>query len=165
VISRHGGTWVVSVLVALPTAVNLMDDGLTWIWTGSVPGPLLHAIARAGLLDAWLLLDLLAAVGVLGGAAVVAVAARRPAVAATLLGLVAALSLAAVPARLDSLWYGLAYAAALATLPARLALVKVDAFRLAGGQEHDQADQAQHREIPGEPLGMPAVGQPLDQVR
>ncbi|MEU7854040.1 hypothetical protein [Nonomuraea sp. NPDC049141] len=113
-IGRHGRTWMVSVLVALPTAVNLMDDGLTWIWTRSVPDPLLHAIARAGLLDAWLLLDLLAAVGVLGGAAVVAVAARRPAVAATLLGLVAALSLAAVPAGPGStLWYGLAYAAAL----------------------------------------------------
>ncbi|MEU8145052.1 hypothetical protein [Nonomuraea sp. NPDC048901] len=107
------------VLVALPTAVNLADDGLTWIWTRSLPGPLLHAIAWAGLLDAWLLLDLLAAVGVLGGAAVVAVAVRRPAVAATLLGLVAAVSLAAVPTGPEGcppLWYGLAYAAALATL-------------------------------------------------
>ncbi|MEU7740680.1 hypothetical protein [Nonomuraea sp. NPDC049158] len=110
------------VLVALPTAVNLADDGLTWIWTRSLPGPLLHAIAWAGLLDAWLLLDLLAAVGVLGGAAVMAVAARRPAVAVTLLGLVAAVSLAAVPIGPEgcpSLWYGLAYAAALATLLSR----------------------------------------------
>lgn len=111
---------VTILVVALPTAVNLADDGLTWIWTRSLPGPLLHAIAWAGLLDAWLLLDLLAAVGVLGGAAVVAVAARRPAVAATLLGLVAAVSLAAVPTGPEgcpSLWYGLAYAAALVTLP------------------------------------------------
>lgn len=116
-ISRHRRTWAVSALVALPTAVNLMDDGLTWIWTGAVPGPVLHAIARAGLLDAWLLLDLLAAVGVLGGAAVVAVAAGRAAVAATLLGPVAVLSLAAVPGGPGSLWYGLAYAAALVILP------------------------------------------------
>ncbi|MEV0345147.1 hypothetical protein AB0H88_05245 [Nonomuraea sp. NPDC050680] len=114
-IGRHWRTGAVIVLVALPTAVNLADDGLTWIWTRSLPGPLLHAIAWAGLLDAWLLLDLLAAVGVLGGAAVMAVAARRLAVATALLGLVAAVSLAAVPTGPEgcpSLWYGLAYAAA-----------------------------------------------------
>jgi hypothetical protein len=113
---------VTAVLVALPTAANLADDGLTWVWTGSLPGPLLHAIARAGLLDAWLVLDLLAAVGVLGAAVVAALAARRPAVAATLLALVAGLSVAAVlvdpagPLGCRSLPYGLAYAAGLVTL-------------------------------------------------
>ncbi len=101
----------------LPSAVNLAG-GLTWIWTPSLPLPLLHLLTRAGLLDAWLVLDLLAASGVLGGAAVAALAARERTATVLLLATVSAISLAAaviggawLPA-----WYGVAYGGALALL-------------------------------------------------
>ncbi|HUR01237.1 MAG TPA: hypothetical protein VM347_01740 [Nonomuraea sp.] len=83
-----------SLLLVLPPAVNLAG-GLTWIWTPSLPLPLLHLLTRAGLLDAWLLLDLLAASGVLGGAALAALAARERAAAVLLLAAISAISLAA----------------------------------------------------------------------
>ncbi|MEU7004637.1 hypothetical protein [Nonomuraea sp. NPDC046570] len=69
--------------------------------------PLLRLVTEAGLLDAWLLADLLAAVGVLGGLAVAATAVREHAVAATLLALVAAASLAAAT---TGAWLPLCYA-------------------------------------------------------
>ncbi|MFI6733332.1 hypothetical protein ACIBI9_10410 [Nonomuraea sp. NPDC050451] len=105
---------VLLVLVTIPTVANLAGGGPTWIWTPSLPMPLLRLVTEAGLLDVWLLADLLAAVGVLGGLAVAATAVAEQFVAATLLAPVAAGSLtaAATGARLP-LWYALAYTAGL----------------------------------------------------
>ncbi|MDR8408294.1 hypothetical protein MTP10_06055 [Nonomuraea sp. 3-1Str] len=103
-------TGVLLLLVATPSAVNLAGGGPTWIWTPSLPAPLLRLVAEAGLLDAWLVADLLAAVGILGGLAVAATAARDLVVAATLLALVAAVSLAAAAAA--GAWLPLVYALA-----------------------------------------------------
>lgn len=102
-------------VVALPPAVNLAG-GFSWIWIPSMPLPVLAAVTEAGLLDAWVLLELLAASGVLGGLGVAVAAARRPALAATLLAAVSAISFAAALAGPDRLplWYGTAYAAAAA---------------------------------------------------
>lgn len=101
-------------LLAIPTAANLAGGGPTWIWTPSLPTPLLRLVTEAGLLDVWLLADLLAAVGVLGGLAVAATACSATAVAATLLALVGALSVAAaVTGAPLPLWYALAYTAGL----------------------------------------------------
>ncbi|MEV0344724.1 hypothetical protein AB0H88_03095 [Nonomuraea sp. NPDC050680] len=100
--------------VATPTAANLAGGGPTWIWTPSLPMPVLRLVAEAGLLDAWLVVDLLTAVGVLGGLAVVATAARDLAVAAVLLALVAAVSFAgAASGGWLPLGYALAYTAGL----------------------------------------------------
>ncbi|MDX3108368.1 hypothetical protein [Nonomuraea angiospora] len=105
---------VLLVLLAIPTAANLAGGGPTWIWTPSLPTPLLRLVTEAGLLDVWLLADLLAAVGVLGGLAVAATACSATAVAATLLALVGALSAAAAVAGAPlPLWYALAYTAGL----------------------------------------------------
>ncbi|MEV4013145.1 hypothetical protein AB0J35_21815 [Nonomuraea angiospora] len=105
---------VLLVLVAIPTVANLAGGGPTWIWTPSLPTPLLRLVTEAGLLDVWLVVDLLAAVGVLGGLAVAATAVAERAAAAALLALVGALSVAAAVtgARLP-LWYALAYTAGL----------------------------------------------------
>lgn len=74
---------LLGLLVALPPALN-MASGLTYVWTPLLPSRLLHLLANAALVDAWLLLDLLAASGVLGGFAVVTVAVREAAVAGLL---------------------------------------------------------------------------------
>ncbi|TMR99462.1 hypothetical protein [Nonomuraea basaltis] len=104
-------------LLALPSAANLAD-GLTWIWTPSLPLPLLDLLARAQLLGAWLVADLLAASGALGAAGVAALLARERAAGTVTLAGVSAISLAAavigggwLPA-----WYGVAYAVALILL-------------------------------------------------
>ncbi|WP_431904906.1 hypothetical protein [Nonomuraea sp. bgisy101] len=80
--------------------------------------PLLDMLVRAGLLDAWLVADLLAASGALGAAGVAAHVARERTAGALLLAAVSAISLAVamvgggwLPA-----WYGMAYAAALILL-------------------------------------------------
>ncbi|MET9248394.1 hypothetical protein [Nonomuraea sp. NPDC003709] len=105
---------VLLVLVAIPTVANLAGGGPTWIWTPSLPMPLLRLVTEAGLLDIWLVADLLAAVGVLGGLAVAATAVAERAVAATLLALVGAVSLAAAATGAPlPLWYALAYTAGL----------------------------------------------------
>ncbi|MGV9381707.1 hypothetical protein ACWDRB_38250 [Nonomuraea sp. NPDC003707] len=105
---------VLLVLVAIPTVANLAGGGPTWIWTPSLPMPLLRLVTEAGLLDIWLVADLLAAVGVLGGLAVAATAVAEQAVAATLLALVGAVSLAAAATGAPlPLWYALAYTAGL----------------------------------------------------
>lgn len=111
-------------MLALPSAVNLAG-GLSSIWTPWLPLPLLDLLARAGLLDAWLVADLLAASGALGVAGVAAHVARERTAGALLFAAVSATSLAVavigggwLPA-----WYGVAYAAALIllrTLVARL---------------------------------------------
>ncbi|GAA4932732.1 hypothetical protein GCM10023334_040240 [Nonomuraea thailandensis] len=106
---------LLGLLVALPPALN-MASGLTYIWTPSLPSPLLHLLTNAGLLDAWLLLDLLVASGVLGGFAVVTVAARETTVAAIVLATVSVASLGAAltgPAHLLPAGYGVAYTTAL----------------------------------------------------
>lgn len=72
-----------------------------------MPTSLLVPLAEAGLLDAWLLLDLLAAAGVLGAAAL---ASRRPLVAGSMLGTVSVLSFLS-----GALWYGCAYALVVAS--------------------------------------------------
>jgi hypothetical protein len=106
-----------SLLLVLPSAVNLAG-GLTWIWTPSLPLPLLHLLTRAGLLDGWLVLDLLAASGVLGGAALAALAARERTAAVLLIAAVSAISLAAavVGGAWLPTWYGAAYGGALVIL-------------------------------------------------
>jgi hypothetical protein len=102
------------VLVAIPPAANLAGGGPTWIWTPSLPTPVLRLLVEAGLLDAWLVADLLAAVGGLGVLAVAAMAAREPVVAAAPLALVAAVSLAAAAAGARTpLWYAVTYSAGL----------------------------------------------------
>ncbi|MEU7827801.1 hypothetical protein [Nonomuraea sp. NPDC049129] len=97
--------------------VNLAG-GLTWIWTPSLPLPVLHLLTRAGLLDAWLLLDLLAASGSLGGAALAALAARERATAVLLIAAISAISLAAAVAggAWPPTWYAVAYGGALVLL-------------------------------------------------
>ena len=106
-----------SLLLMLPPAVNLAG-GLTWIWTPSLPLPLLHLLTRAGLLDGWLVLDLLAASGVLGGAALAALAARERTATVVLLAGVSAISLAAavIGGAWLPTWYGVAYGGALVIL-------------------------------------------------
>ncbi|MBN6057997.1 hypothetical protein JYK22_39110, partial [Nonomuraea sp. RK-328] len=92
--------------------------GLTWIWTPALPAPLLQVLARVGLLDVWLLLDLLTASGVVGGAAMVALAMRERGVAILLLATVSATSLAAavVGAGGWAACYAVAYATASALI-------------------------------------------------
>ena len=108
-----------SLLLVLPSAVNLVG-GLTWIWTPSLPLPLLHLLTRAGLLDSQsLVLDLLAASGVLGGAALAALAGAGSRTAAVLLiAAVSTISLAAavVGGAWLPTWYGVAYGGALVIL-------------------------------------------------
>ncbi|MFC4121411.1 hypothetical protein [Nonomuraea zeae] len=114
---KHRG-WSVGLLglsVAVPPAVNLAD-GLTWIWTPSLPPPLFQLLVEAGVLDVWLLLDLLAASGVLGGFAVKAAAAGETTAAAWALAAVSVTSLAAAvtgPHQLLPAGYGVAYTTAL----------------------------------------------------
>ncbi|MFI6323257.1 hypothetical protein ACIBG8_37405 [Nonomuraea sp. NPDC050556] len=98
---------VVGVLLAVPTVVNVAG-GLRWVLTPSLPAPLLDALARAGLLDAWLLLDLLTALGVVAALFFVR---RLPLAAVSLTCLAAALT---GPPTLP-LWYGVAYAVAYAS--------------------------------------------------
>ncbi|MFB4283992.1 hypothetical protein ACBJ59_52505 [Nonomuraea sp. MTCD27] len=101
-------------LVMIPTIANLAGGGPMYIWTPSLPLPLLRLVAEAGLLDAWLVADLLAALGMIGVLAAAATAVREYAVAATLLALVAAVSLAATAAgALLPLGYALLYTAGL----------------------------------------------------
>lgn len=99
----------IATLVIIPPAANLAT-GLHPLWTQALPGPLFHAIAGAGLLDLWLLADLLAATGLLGLLAIAMYAGGARLAAGTLLAAVAVLSLAASPGL--ALWYGLAYATA-----------------------------------------------------
>ena len=75
--------------------------GLRLIWTAALPDALLHSLTQAGLLDIWLLFDLLAASGVLGALSVAALATGARALAATLLAAIAVPSLAAVVAGLS----------------------------------------------------------------
>ncbi|MFI6601750.1 hypothetical protein ACIBHX_36350 [Nonomuraea sp. NPDC050536] len=102
-------------LVAIPPVANHLT-GLRPLWTQALPRAVLHPLARAGLLDLWLLFDLLAASGVLGALAVVALARGARLLATTMLALVAALSLATLltGTATHALWYGTAYTAAAA---------------------------------------------------
>ncbi|NJP96005.1 unnamed protein product [[Actinomadura] parvosata subsp. kistnae] len=106
-----------SLLLVLPSAVNLIC-GLTWIWTPALPLPLLDLLARAGLLDAWLVVDLLTAAGGLGAAGVAALAGRERAAGTLILAAVSVISFAAAAA--GGGWlpasYGLAYGVALVPL-------------------------------------------------
>ncbi|MFC5823993.1 hypothetical protein [Nonomuraea insulae] len=98
----------------IPTVANLAGGGPTYIWTPSLPMPLLRLVTEAGLLDAWLVADLLAAIGAIGVLAAAATAVREYAVAATLLALVTAVSLAATATgALLPLCYALVYTAGL----------------------------------------------------
>ncbi len=108
-------TLLATVLVAIPPLVNHLT-GLRPLWTQALPRAVLHPLARAGLLDLWLLFDLLAASGVVGALAVVALARGARLLATAMLALVAALSLATLlsGAPTHALWYGLAYATAAA---------------------------------------------------
>ncbi|GAA3219605.1 hypothetical protein [Nonomuraea helvata] len=112
----HRRGWAL-LLLAAPSAANLAG-GPGWIWTPWLPPPLLDLLARAGLLDAWLVADLLAASGVLGAAGVAAHVARERTAAALLLAAVSAISLAvaAIGGGWFPAWYGVAYAAALMLL-------------------------------------------------
>ncbi|GAA4976775.1 hypothetical protein HD597_000563 [Nonomuraea thailandensis] len=110
----------VSLTLATPTAVHL-TMGLSWVWTPSMPLPLLRAVTAAGLLDAWLLVDLLTASGVLGAAAVAMLAAKERGLGVLVIAGVSAASLTAalsgggwLPAT-----YGLAYAASAAIMARR----------------------------------------------
>ncbi|MEV0143510.1 MULTISPECIES: hypothetical protein [unclassified Nonomuraea] len=104
---------LVAVLVVVAPVVNHVT-GLRPLWTQVLPEALLHGLARTGLLDPWLLFDLLAASGVVGALAVVMVAGGVRLPATVLLAAVAALSLAALLAGATALtlWYGLTYASA-----------------------------------------------------
>ncbi|MGW0810845.1 hypothetical protein [Nonomuraea sp. NPDC002799] len=80
--------------------------------------PLLDLLARAGLLDAWLVADLLAASGALGLAGVAAHVVRERIASALLFAVVSAISfaVAVIGGGRLSAWYGTAYAAALILL-------------------------------------------------
>ncbi|NUW44029.1 hypothetical protein [Nonomuraea rhodomycinica] len=95
-----------------------MIGGFTSIWTPGLPLPLLDLLARAGLLDMWLIADLLAASGMLGAAGVAAQAGRERIAGVAILAAVSAISLTV--AVTGGGWlpagYGMAYAAALMVL-------------------------------------------------
>ncbi|MFI6598631.1 hypothetical protein ACIBHX_20420 [Nonomuraea sp. NPDC050536] len=130
--------------MVIPPIANFAT-GLRTLWTQALPGTLFHAIAGAGLLDLWLLFDLLAATGVLGVLAIVMHASGSRLFAATLLAVVAMLSLAAVLGESLGLilWYGLAYGtAAIVTYPSGFMRERSSGLRRSEGDNRSQKGES-----------------------